>query len=171
MDVQEAIRTVLSVRTYRDEPVPDDVIREVLEAGRLTGSASNDQRWDFVVVQDRAKLEELASNAPTGRFVGGAAFAVVVVTDETIFGTSDASRAIQSMTLAGWSLGLGSVWVGFSGMLTQINPLLGIPDDKVIAAIVPFGYPENEHLGKGIKKRRPFDEVVHWGTWDGTSTS
>lgn len=171
MDVQEAIRTVLSVRKFRDEPVPDDVIRQVLEAGRLTASGGNDQRWTFIVVQDRAKLEELAANAPSGPYIAGAVFAIVVVTDDNAFGTSDASRAIQNMTLAGWSLGLGSVWVGFPQMLTQINPLLGIPADKVVAAILPFGYPADPSLGKGVKKRKPFAEVVHWGTWSGSQIS
>jgi nitroreductase len=171
MEVQEAIRTVLSVRKYTDKPVPDDVIRQVLEAGRLTASGGNDQRWTFIVVQDRAKLEELAAASPSGPYTAHAAFAVVVVTDDNAFGTSDASRAIQNMTLAGWSLGLGSVWVGFPKMLTQINPLLGIPEDKVVAAILPFGYPADPSLGKGVKKRKPFDEVVHWGGWGGKATS
>ena len=171
MDVQEAIRTVLSVRTFRDEPVPEDVIRQVLEAGRLTASGSNGQRWTFIVVQDKAKLKELAAHAPTGPYIAGAAFAIVVVTDDDAFGTSDASRAIQNMTLAGWSLGLGSVWVGFPGMLKQINPLLGIPEDKVVAAILPFGYPAVPSLGKGVKKRKPMDEVAYWGNWGGQQSS
>lgn len=166
MDVLDAIKTVLSVRKYRVEPVPDDVIQQVLEAGRLTASAGNGQKWDFILVQGRAKLEELAANSPSGPYTAHAAFAIVVVTENSAFGTSDASRAIQNMTLAGWSLGLGSVWVGFPDMLTQINPLLNIPEDLVVAAILPFGYPADPSLGKGIKKRKPFDEVVHWGSWD-----
>lgn len=166
MDVLEAIKTTLAIRTYKDEPVPDDVIHQVLEAGRLTSSGGNGQKWDFVLVQDRATLELLAANASSGPYIAGAAFAIVVVTEDSAFGISDASRAIQNMTLAGWALGLGSVWVGFAGMLTQINPLLGIPEDKVVASILPFGYPAKSSPGKGIKKRKPFEEVVHWGTWD-----
>ncbi len=169
MDVLDAIRTVLSVRSFRPDPVPDAVIHDILEAGRLTGSGGNDQRWTFVVVKDRATLETLGANAPSGPYTAQAAFAIVVVTDDNAFGTSDASRAIQSMSLAAWDHGVGSNWVGFPGMLTQINPLLGIPDDQVVAAILPFGYPTDESLGKGIKRRKPLAEVVRWETWNGGS--
>lgn len=166
MDVLEAIRTVLAVRSYKDSPVPDEVIHEILEAGRITASASNRQPWNFVVVTDRDVLQALADHSGGhGPYVGQAAFAVAVVVDKTPLGLSDASRAIQNMVLAAWERGVGSNWVGFSGMLNEIYPLLGIPEDLDIVALVPFGYPANESLGKGIKKRKPLEEIVHWGSW------
>ena len=170
MDVQEAIRTVLAVRAYRDDPVPDDVIREILEAGRLTASAGNRQSWDFVVVQDKQVLQSLANHSGGhGPYVAQAAFAVVVVADKSALGLSDASRAIQNMILAAWAEGVGSNWVGFSDMLNEINPILGIPDDLDIVAVLPFGYPADETLGKGSKRRKPFDDVVRWGSWTGNA--
>ncbi len=172
MDVNEAIRTVLAVRAYRDEPVPDDVIREILEAGRLTASAGNRQSWDFVVVQDKPVLQSLANHSGGhGPYVGQAAFAIAVVADKSALGLSDASRAIQNMILAAWAQGVGSNWVGFSDMLNEINPILGIPEDLDIVAILPFGYPADPSLGKGVKKRKPFDEIVHWGNWGGGQPS
>ncbi len=166
MDVTEAIRTVLAVRSYRDEPVPDAVIREILEAGRLTASAGNDQRWDFVVVRDRERLQTITDLSERGPYVASAAFAIVVVSDRTRLGLSDASRAIQDIVLAAWARGVGSNWVGFSKMLDAIKPALGIPDDLDVIAIIPMGYPSDDSLGKGLKKRKPFDEVVHWETWE-----
>lgn len=172
MDVLDAIRTVLAVRSYRPDPVPDEVIREILEAGRLTASAGNRQSWDFVVVQDQEALQKLADNSSGhGLYVAQAAFAVAVVADKSALGVSDASRAIQNMILAAWAQGVGSNWVGFSDMLNEINPILGIPDDLDIVAVLPFGYPADASLGKGIKKRKPFDEVVHWGRWGGSQPS
>jgi len=166
MDVREAIRTVLAVRAYRDQPVPDDVIRDILEAGRLTASASNRQPWHFVVVTDRETLQSVADHSDGhGPYVAGAAFAVAVVADKTPLGISDASRAIQDMILVAWSHGVGSNWVGFSDMLNEIYPILGIPEDLDIVAVLPFGYPANEAPGKGRKKRKPLDEIVHWGAW------
>ena len=166
MDVQEAIRTVLAVRAYRDEPVPDAVIHDILEAGRLTASASNKQPWRFVVVRDRDRLQALADNSDGhGPYIAGAAFAVVVAVDSPRFGLSDASRAIQDMMLTAWANGVGSNWVGFPGMLDAIKPVLGIPAGMEIVSVLPFGYPANEALGKGIKKRKPLDEIVHWETW------
>lgn len=166
MDVQEAIRTVLAVRAYRDEPVPDDIILNILEAGRLTASASNRQPWHFVVVRDRDTLQALADGSSGhGPYVSGAAFAIAVVADKTPLGISDASRAIQDMILTAWSHGVGSNWVGFSGMLDDIYPILGIPADLDLIAVIPFGYPVDDALGKGHKKRKPLDEIVHWEAW------
>ena len=75
------------------------------------------------------------------------------------YAVSDASRAIQSMILMAWSEGGGSNWVGFQG-LTGVNPLLGIPPEIDILAIVPFGYPV-KRLGKGKKDRKPLEQVAH----------
>jgi nitroreductase len=72
---------------------------------------------------------------------------------------SDASRAIQSMILTAWSEGVGSNWVGFLG-LEEIKPLLGIPDDLDILAIVPFGYPAQSR-SEGKKRRKALAEVAH----------
>ncbi len=166
MDVREAIRTVLAVRAYRDEPVPDDVIHDILEAGRLTGSAGNRQPWHFVVARNRATLQSLADGSDGhGSYVAGADFAIAVVADKGSLGVSDASRAIQDMILTAWSHGVGSNWVGFSDMLNDIYPILGIPQDLDLVAVLPFGYPANEELGKGRKRRKPLDEIVHWEAW------
>src|SRR3954470_14767441 len=67
MDVFAAIRTLLAVRRYRDRPVPESVIRRVLEAGRLTASAMNAQPWHFVVVQERYTLRQLGDLVPQDR--------------------------------------------------------------------------------------------------------
>jgi nitroreductase len=97
MDVFEAVRTMLAVRRYQDRPVPEPVLRRILEAGRLTASAMNNQPWHFVAVQDRAILRRLGALARTGSHVAQAALAIVVAVDRTPFAVSDASRAIQSM--------------------------------------------------------------------------
>src|SRR5712692_1336139 len=107
MDVFEGIRTVLAVRRYQDRPVPEDVVRRILEAGRLTGSASNRQPWHFVVVQDHDTLRTLGDMSATGRYIGQAPLAIVVAVAQTRFAVSDASRAIQSMVLTAWEAGIG----------------------------------------------------------------
>ena len=159
MEVFEAVRTVLAVRTYQDRPVQPDVIRRIVEAGRLTASSMNGQPWHFIVVENPDTLRQLGALARTGPYVARAPLAVVVAIDKTRFAVSDASRAIQSMILTAWSEGIGSNWVGFQG-LTEIKPLLGIPDTLDVLAIIPFGYPA-EALGHGKKQRRPLSEVAH----------
>ncbi len=159
MEVFEAVRTALAVRSYKDRSVPPDSVRRIVEAGRLTGSAMNDQPWHFIVVEDRATLRELGKLARSGPYVAQAPLAIVVVTRRTKFAVSDASRAIQSMILTAWSEGIGSNWVGFMG-LDEVKGRLGIPDDLDVLAIVPFGYP-TKAIGEGKKQRKPLSEVAH----------
>jgi nitroreductase len=159
MDVFEAVRTILAVRRYQDRPVPEDVIRRIVEAGRLTASSMNMQPWHFIVVQDRDTLRRLGALAPTGPYIAQAPLAIVVAIDKTRFAVSDASRAIQSMLLTAWSEGVSSNWVGFGG-LEDVKALLNIPAELDLLAILPFGYPVDA-VGRGKKQRKPLAEVAH----------
>lgn len=159
MDVFDTIRTVLAVRRYQSKPVPPEIVRQIVEAGRLTASSMNGQPWHFIVVDEPELLRKLGELARTGRYIAQAPLAVVVATEPSPYAVSDASRAIQSMVLAAWSEGVGSNWVGFHG-LDGVKPLLGIPGSMDVLAIVPLGYPENP-TGKGKKKRKALADVAH----------
>lgn len=164
MQVFEAVKTILAVRSYQSKPIPTEIVQRIVEAGHLTGSSMNRQPWHFVVVEDPATLKKLGELATHGPYIAQASLAVVVVIEESRFSISDASRAIQSMVLTAWEAGVGSNWVGFFG-LEAVKPLLGIPEDLDVLAIVPFGYPDSP-VGKGIKKRKPLSQVVskeHFG--------
>ena len=97
MDVFEAIRTMQAVRHYQDRPVADDVLRQVLEAGRLTASGMNAQPWHFIVIQDPETLRQLGTLARSGPYIAGAPVAIAAAVDRTRLAVSDASRAIHSM--------------------------------------------------------------------------
>ena len=159
MEVFEAVRTVLAVRSFQDTPVPPDVVRRIVEAAHLTGSSINGQPWHFIVVEDRAMLRRLGAVATTGPYIAQAPLAVVVVIERTRYAISDGSRAIQSMVLTAWAEGVGSNWVGFAGM-PEVNVLLGIPADLDVLAILPFGYPVHPG-GQGQKRRKPLTQVAH----------
>lgn len=158
LDVFDAVRTLLAVRKYQDKPVPEEVVRRIVEAGRLTASSMNMQPWRFVVVRERETLRQLGELAHTGPYIAQAALAIAVVIERTQFAVSDASRAIQSMALTAWAEGIGSNWVGFGG-LDEVKTLLGIPAETDLLAVVPFGYPANA-IGVGKKQRKPLGEVV-----------
>jgi nitroreductase len=159
MDVFEAIRTLLAVRSYRATPIPDAVVRRIVEAGRLTGSGMNRQPWHFIVVREGDTLRRLGALAASGPYVAQAPLAIVVATDKSRFAVSDASRAIQSMLLTAWADGVGSNWVGFGG-LDGAKALLGLPANLEVLAILPFGYPARA-VGRGKKQRKPLREVAH----------
>lgn len=159
MEVFEAVSTLLAVRSYQSRPVPPEIVRRIVEAGRLTGSSMNRQPWHFIVVEDPETLRRLGALATTGPYIAQAPLAIVVAIEKTRFAVSDASRAIQSMMLTAWEAGIGSNWVGFQG-LEEVKPLLGIPDHLDILAIIPFGYPA-QAVGRGKKKRKTLAEVAH----------
>jgi nitroreductase len=161
MEVFDAVRTVLAVRNYKETPVPPDTVKRIVEAGRLSGSGMNGQPWHFIVVDDRETLRRLGTLARTGPYVAQAPLAIVVAIQKTKFGSADAARAIQSMILTAWSEGVGSNWVGFMG-LDDIKPLLGIPNDLDVLAVIPFGYPVQPG-SKGKKNRKPLSQVASHG--------
>jgi nitroreductase len=162
MEVFDAVRTVLAVREYRPDAVPDELVRRIVEAGRLTASSQNRQPWHFVVVQDKAILRALGESIRSGPYIADAPLAIAILVDkQSRFGDSDASRAAQSMILTAWSEGVGSNWVGFHGM-DRAAEILGVPEQYSLFAILPFGYPLNP-VGKGNKKRKPLSEVASRG--------
>lgn len=157
--VFDAVRTVLAVREFQDKPIPDDVMRRIVEAGHLSASSINLQPWHFVLVRDRGALRELGVLVNTGPYIAGAAAAVVVAYEkESQYGVSDTSRAIQSMILTAWGEGVGSNWTGFGG-LHSVRERVGLTDAFEVVAVVPFGYPKRA-IGKGKKNRKPLAEVV-----------
>lgn len=164
MDVFEAVSTVLAVRQFQEKPIPEPLVRQIVEAGHLTASSMNGQPWHFIVVENREMLRQLGTLAQTGPYIAQAPLAIVVGMEQSRFAVSDASRAIQSMILTAWANGIGSNWVGFEN-LEQVNPVLGMPEQIKILAIVPFGYP-TRGLGKGKKKRKPLGEVAHRERWE-----
>lgn len=159
MEVYDAIRTVLAVRSYKNKPVPREIVLRIIESARLTASSMNGQPWHFIIVEDSDMLKQLAALARTGPYIAQAPLAIVVAMEKSIYAVSDASRAIQSMILTAWSEGVASNWVGFEN-LSAIKPLLGIPDNIEVLAILPFGYAAKE-IGKGKKKRKPLSEVAY----------
>lgn len=159
MQVYDAIRTMLAVRSYADTAIPEEVVAHIAQAARLTGSSRNRQEWDFVIVQDRETLRHLGEMASTGPYIGAAPLAVAVVVPDAPVGYIDGARAAQDMMLAAWGEGVGSNWVG-NVNTAEIKQLLKVPADKMILTVIPFGYP-TEEIGAGKKTRKPLGEVVH----------
>jgi nitroreductase len=156
--VFDTVRTVMAIREFQEKPVPEDVIKRIVESGRFTGSGSNQQPWHFVVVREPDRLRELGSLVRTGPYTAKAAFAIIVGYDKANrLGLSDASRAIQSMILTAWAEGVGSNWTGFAG-LEEVRKRFGFPEGYDVVGVLPFGYPTR--AVKGIKKRKPLERVA-----------
>jgi nitroreductase len=162
MDTFQCIRTRRTTRTFLPTEVPQQTVRNIMEAGRLTPSARNSQPWHFVAIQDRNMLKQLGALCTSGRFIEEASCAVAVVTDPAnSWHEIDGARAVQNMELAGWNEGVGTCWIG-SMNRDRIKELLDIPKPLHLLTILPFGYPVQPEAARRRTKKRPA-EVCHWG--------
>jgi nitroreductase len=161
MDTFECIRKRRDIRSYIKKDVPDDVIKKIIEAGRLAPSAMNNQPWHFIVIKNKDMLKELGQFCLSGRFIVDASFAVVVVTDPVNkWHEIDGARAVQNMALAGWNEEVGCCWIGAIDR-EKVKEKLNIPRNLHVLTILPFGYPE-EFTVKRKKIRKSPEEVFHW---------
>ena len=164
MDVYDAVLTRLTVREYKPDAVPDDVVGRLLEAGRLSPSSQNLQPWHFIVIRDAATIKRLGEMATQGPFLGDAPLAIAVVTDDTPRAPLDAGRAIQQMELVAWEAGMGTCFIGIrdADQNAAIKEVLGIPAHLVLLTILPFGYRKSADMGRhGRRNRRDMADVAH----------
>jgi nitroreductase len=171
METWDAIRSRRDVRQFEDRRIPQDDLQRILEAGRRAPSSSNWQPWDLVVVTDRAQLGDLSKVWQGAAQVARSAATIAMV--GRILGDDaererlrfDFGQAAMSMMLEATELGVGS---GHAACQDQelARSILGLPEDRFCALMIPLGYPADRQL-RPIERpnRRPFDEVVHWGRW------
>ena len=172
MDLVEAIERRASVRSYTDEPVPEEVIFETLRLGALAPSAGNLQARDFIVVRDKETKAQLAKASFGQDFVEQAPVVIVCcanlgrIRNYGIRGTNlyclqDVAASVENMMLYVASQGFGSCWVGaFDETLT--SRLLGLPENVRPVVILSIGRP------KDPPRRTPrfkLDTVVHKEKW------
>lgn len=169
MTVIDAISTRRSVRKYEDRPVEEEKLLSVLEAGRLSPSAKNQQEWRFILVRDKALLEKLYDASENQPSVQQAPAAIVAVaTSDRVMACGertapiDTSIAFAYMVLRAHELGLGTCWLGrFSA--DKVKAALNIPEAAEVVAMTPIGYPAET---PSARPRRPFDEVVRFDSYN-----
>jgi len=158
MDVFKAIRTRIEVRQYSERAVPSEVKRQILEAARLSPSGMNTQHWRFILIDSKDDIKKLADLSTTGKWVSGADFGIIVLTDPKYrFHQIDAGRAITHMQLAAWENGVGScIYVGINDEGMRLA--FGIPESLEITAVVGFGYPAKPVRGR--KRRIEIEKIA-----------
>lgn len=164
MDVFEAVRTRLTVREFKPDPVPDEIVHKLLRAGQWAPSSRNLQPWHFIVIRERETLQKIGAIASSGRFVADAPMAIVVAMDNADRPDLDCGRALQQMELVAWEEGMGTCFVGLriAEQNQQVKELLGIPDSFVLVTVLPFGYRlEGNDGSQGVKNRKSLSEIAH----------
>lgn len=162
MTVMQAIEARRSIRHYTDQPVTDEELLAVLEAGRLAPSARNLQGWHFTAVRDASLRCALCTACNGQQMVAEAPAALVVWADgERMMGcgqsaaTIDCSIALSFMLLRATELGLGSCWLGAFDQ-NAVKELLGLPQEAVVVAVSPLGHPAETPTAR---PRKDPDEV------------
>ena len=143
MEVLEAIEARRNVRSYRPDPLPDEVLSRLLEAARLAPSAMNYQPWRFIVVKSQEKKDRIARSGVFGRFLSQAPAVIVACGDTgSRYHVHDTCIALEHLVLAATSEGVGSCWI-VSFEEQTVKELLKIPERFSVVAIVSLGYPED----------------------------
>jgi nitroreductase len=171
METWDVIRSRRNVRRYEDRPISEDDLERVLEAARRTPSSSNEQRWDFVVVRDKDRLERLSHVWRGAAHIPGSAATIALIAPEADDPrvresiAYDLGQVTMSIMLGAADLGIGT---GHSAARDQevARDVLGFPDGYYCAWLIGLGYPADRPL-KPIEKpsRRPFEDVVHHEQW------
>jgi nitroreductase len=166
VDFYETVSYRLSIRSYKPDPVPEDVLNRVLEAGRLAPSAKNLQPWKFIVVRDAEQRALLVPACRGQKFVGEAPVTICAcaVESEAWGGMGgywsadvvDVTIALEHMILAAAAEGLGTCWIG-AFIEEQVKEALAIPEGVKPIALTPLGYPAREAKPRG---RKPLSEIV-----------
>jgi nitroreductase len=167
VDAFLAVASKREVREYSDRPVPDEVRRRILQAGRIAGSAANRQPWRFLVLDEEGLRERVADTVFEPQNVLGARFTVAIVVSGKGPLAFDAGRAAQNMMLAAWNEGVGSSPNGMPDP-DATGELLGVREGERPVMILTFGYPARprdpearsleDWLGKA--KRKPLEDLV-----------
>ena len=184
MDVIEAIKGRRSIRKFRDEPVSDEALQTVLEAARWAPSWSNTQCWRLVVVRDKETRSKLADTLkgikagrpnPSDETVRAAPIVIAACAEIGLTGRHrdesgekklatdkgemwymfDLALAMQNMSLAAYSLGLGTVHIGLLDA-AEAAKILGVPDNVVVVELIPLGWPDEEPAAPSRKEINEF---------------
>jgi nitroreductase len=171
--VWAAISSRRAVRSFADRPLETAHLERILRAGRRANSSKNQQRWAFIVCRDRDHLRALSKLGPFAGHLAGAAVGIALITpdprpaDAPMSVMFDLGQAADSMMLAAWELGIGSVPATvYDHALAR--ELLGYPADRHCEYLLSFGYPADPgDLTRPPKPggRRPLDELVHEERW------
>jgi nitroreductase len=165
----DAILKRRSIRKYTGEPVPENALKDLLEAAMAAPSAGNEQPWHFIVIKDRAILDQIPRVHPYSQMIKQAPVAILVCGDLNLAAhgemwVQDCAAATENLLIAAQARGLGAVWLGVyprEERMDGLRKLLRIPENVVPFSLIPVGYPaERKPPASRYKESR-----VHYNRW------
>jgi nitroreductase len=173
----QPIRRVPQIRQYAPDPVPDEVIEELLELARWTGSSKNGQLWHFIVVRDGERLRRLAALRPNINWAGRAPLGIAIVfpPGSGLGEAYDEGRVTERLMTGAKLLGFGAgvAWFGEPPLQAEAKRILGIPQDHQARQLVMFGRATTTKDPRPTgppRGRKPLAELVSYERWGGAKT-
>jgi nitroreductase len=165
MDAIQCMRTRRSIRSYKTESVPREVIEKIIDCGRLAASAMNTQPWKFVVVTAPETRVQIADITDHGKFITQASVCVVVCCEEGKYYLEDGCAATQNILNAATAHGLGSCWVAGDKKEygAAILSMLGVPDAYKMVSLIAIGHAAEERS----PQKKSLEEVLCWDKYSG----
>ena len=140
----------VSIRKYEYRPVEREKIVTMLRAAMAAPSAGNGQPWEYYVVRNKQKMEELSATSPYAKFAKDAPLMFVACyrkrdsQNATTYALQDMSASVENLLLEADVLGLGAVWMGVApekDRMDAICAVLSVPDHLAPFAMIACGYP------------------------------
>jgi nitroreductase len=172
MELSEAIKKRRSIRAFKKQDIPEEIVEKLIDAARWAPSAGNIQPWEFVIVRKQDVKEELVKAADQA-FIEEAPVVIVVCANEklssmgygirgrTLYCIQDTAAAIQNILLTAHSLGLGSCWIGAFNE-DEAKKAVNAPEGIRPVAIIPVGHADET---PSRRSRRPLNQIIHYGNF------
>ena len=168
MEFYDVIKTRRSVRSYKPDPIPEEVLNRVLDAARIAPSGSNRQPWKFIVVKDEETKKKLIPACHNQSWIAEAPVIIVACAQELGYNRGgymgslsmvmDVTIAMTHLILAARAEGLGTCWIGAFNN-DELKKVLDIPPEYNVVAITPLGYPKGEAFTSSMS-RKSLEEIV-----------
>jgi nitroreductase len=171
----ERMRTVRQVRQYAEEPVPEGVVKQLLQVARWTGSSRNSQPWHFVVVTDKDQLRKISQLRAPINWLATAPLGIAIVLDgaSPMSEAYDEGRVTERILIAAHALGYGGgvAWFGDDMQQAEAKRILGIPAERTARSMVLIGRPitaKDPRPNPRSGGRKPLSEIVSYGRYRGS---
>jgi nitroreductase len=168
-DATRELRKVRQARLYESRSVPEDVVQELLEIARWTGSSRNTQPWEFIVVTDPEQLRRISQVRTPINWVADAPLAIAIVLDgeNPLSEAFDEGRVTERLLIGARLLGLGggTAWFGDEAQQAEGKRILNIPAERTARSVVVLGYPtttKDHRPNPAAAGRRPLAELVSY---------
>jgi len=162
MDFFNVVNKRRSTREYSNKPIKPKDLEKIIAAGQLAATARNEQPWQFVVVSDKEKIQELGQMvSPNGAFLAGANAAIVVLSEETKYFLEDCSAATENILLAAAALGIGACWIAGDkkDYAAKVAAFVQARSGERLISVIALGYPA--HPVTPVPKK-PLSSLIRW---------